>query len=80
MKEVLFGTMEGESRRGRPCRERLDDIKEWGGEEIHIGYSTETRRITARRRAVGTWRTVVRTALALSPRSNGRMNGPIVPY
>ena len=33
--EVMFGTMEGELRSGRPCREWLDDIKEWGGEEIH---------------------------------------------
>jgi len=36
VKKVMFGTMEGESRRGRPCRELLDDIKEWGGEEIYI--------------------------------------------
>src|SRR6218665_345928 len=33
VKEVMFGTMEGELRRGRPCREWLDDIKEWGGEQ-----------------------------------------------
>ena len=36
MKEVIFGTMKGKSGRGRPCREWLDDVKEWGGEEIHI--------------------------------------------
>jgi len=36
VKEVMFGTIEGESRRGRPCREWLDDIKEWSGEDIHI--------------------------------------------
>ena len=28
VKEVMFGMMEGETRRGRPCREWLDDIKE----------------------------------------------------
>jgi len=27
--------IEGETRRGRPCREWLDDTKEWYGEEIH---------------------------------------------
>src|SRR6218665_2593604 len=48
VKEVMFGTMEGKSRRGRPCREWFDDIKEWDGEEIHIAYSTEWRMITAR--------------------------------
>ena len=47
VKEVMFGTMEGESSRGRPCREWLNDIKKWGGEEIYIRYSTERRRITA---------------------------------
>jgi len=28
--------LEGESRKGRQCREWLEDVKEWGGEEIHI--------------------------------------------
>ena len=47
--------MEGETRRARPCREWLDDIKEKCGEEIH----------TLNRKAQnhGTWRTVVKTAL-----------------
>lgn len=36
VKEVMFGRMEGESRRGRLCREWLGDIKEWGEEEIQI--------------------------------------------
>ena len=35
VKEVMFGIMEGETRRGRPCREWLDNIKEWRREEIH---------------------------------------------
>ena len=34
VKEMMFGIMEAETR-GRPCREWLDDIKEWCGEEIH---------------------------------------------
>ena len=55
VKEVMFGTMEGESRRGRPCREWLYDIKEWGGEEIHI--------LNRKAQDHGTWRTLVRTAL-----------------
>src|SRR6218665_1793828 len=55
VKEVMFGTMEGEMRRGRPCREWLDDIKEWGCEEIHL--------LNRKAQVHGTWRTVVRTAL-----------------
>ena len=52
---VMFGTMEGESRRGRPCRDCLDDIEELGGEEIQI--------LSRKAQDYGTWRTVVRTAL-----------------
>ena len=55
VKEVMFGTMEEESRRGKPCREWLDDIKERGGEEIHI--------LDRKAQDQGMWRTVVRTAL-----------------
>jgi len=55
VKEVMFGMMEGQMRRGRPCRERLDDIKEWCGEEI------QTLNIKAKDRDM--WRTVVKTAL-----------------
>jgi len=55
VKEVMFETMEGELRRERPCREWLDDIKEWGGEEIHI--------LNRKAQDHGMWRTVVRTAL-----------------
>ena len=35
VKEVMFGMMEGETRRGRPGRDWFDDIKEWCEEEIH---------------------------------------------
>src|SRR6218665_3393992 len=55
VKEVMFGTIKGELRRGRPCREWLDDIKEWGGEEIHI--------LHRKAQDHGSWRTVVRTEL-----------------
>ena len=30
IKELMFGRMEGTNRRGRPHREWLDDITEWG--------------------------------------------------
>ena len=63
VKEMVFGTMGGESRRGRPCREWLDDIKEWGGEEIHI--------LNRKAQAHGTWRTVVRTAEPTEQWMNG---------
>ena len=55
VKEVMSGTMEGELRRARSCREWLDDIKEWGGAEIHI--------LNRKAQDHGTWRRVVRTAL-----------------
>jgi len=35
VKNVVFGIMEGASRRGRLIREWLDDIKEWCQEDIH---------------------------------------------
>ena len=54
VKEVMFGAMEGESK-GRSCREWLDNIREWGGEEIHI--------LNRKAEDLGKWRTVVRMAL-----------------
>ena len=35
VKEVVFEEMEGKTKRGRPHKEWLDDIKEWCNEEIH---------------------------------------------
>ncbi len=35
VKGVVFGIMEGRTRRGRPSREWLDDIKEWCQMDIH---------------------------------------------
>ena len=36
VKNVVFGRMEGTSRKGRPCREWLDDISEWCQEKIDV--------------------------------------------
>ena len=38
VKEVVFGEMAGKTKRGRPRREWLDDIKEWCNEEIYFYY------------------------------------------
>jgi len=35
VKKVMFGMIEGQMRRGRLCRELLDDIKEWRGGHPH---------------------------------------------
>ena len=34
VKEVVFREMKGKTKRGRPKREWLDDVKEWCDEEI----------------------------------------------
>ncbi len=36
VKGVVFGIMEGRTRRGRPSREWLDDIKEWCQMDMHF--------------------------------------------
>ena len=36
VKEVVFVEMEGKTKRGRPNREWLDDVKEWYNEEIYV--------------------------------------------
>ena len=56
VKEVMFGMMEAETRRGKPflSREWLDDIKEICGEEIHT--------INRKAQDHGTRRMVVKTA------------------
>src|SRR6218665_1724680 len=67
VKEAMFGTMERESRRGRPCRQWLDDIKKWGGEEIHI--------LNRKAQDHSRWRAVVRTALdTYRRRAHGAMD------
>jgi len=36
VKELVFGEMEGKTKRGRPRREWLVDVKEWCNEEIYL--------------------------------------------
>jgi len=60
VKCVMLGTMDGQTRRGRPSREWLDDIKGWCQQDIH------TLSRMARDRAQ--WRGIVRKALD----TNGR--------
>src|SRR6218665_500738 len=36
VKEVVLGEMKGKTKRGRPKREWLDDVKEWCNEEIFM--------------------------------------------
>jgi len=36
VKEVVFRETEGRTKRGRPKREWLDDVKKWCNEEIYI--------------------------------------------
>ena len=35
IKGVMFGMMDGDSRRGRPSMEWLDDMKDWCGKDVH---------------------------------------------
>ena len=35
VKNVVFGVMDGQNRRGRPIREWMDDIKEWCRADVH---------------------------------------------
>ena len=46
VKEVVFGDMKGKTKRGRPKREWLDDVKEWCNEEIFM----VKRKLTRQRR------------------------------
>src|SRR6218665_3451949 len=35
IKDVMTGMMEGTGRRGRPCREWMDDITDWCQTDVH---------------------------------------------
>jgi hypothetical protein len=35
IKSVMFGMMNGNTRRGRPSREWLDNIQDWSGKDLH---------------------------------------------
>ena len=55
VKNVIFGRMEGMNRRGRPCREWLDDVSDWCNEKVHVLYRwAQDRRM---------WRGIVERAL-----------------
>ena len=55
VKNVVFGIMDEQNRRGRPRKEWMDDIKEWGRVDVH------TLSIMARDRSE--WKRVVVEAL-----------------
>jgi hypothetical protein len=60
VKNVVFGMMDGQTRRGRPNREWLDDIREWCKRDIHTLSRMAGDRVQ--------WRLIVRNALD----TNGR--------
>jgi len=37
IKSMVIGKVDGDSRKGRPCREWLDDIKEWCQKDTSLG-------------------------------------------
>ena len=43
IKDVMTGMMEGTGRRGRPCREWMDDITDWCQTDVQQIESTGTR-------------------------------------
>ena len=55
IKTVMLGSMDGGNRRGRPCREWADDIRDWCGKDIHsLSLLAQDR---------DGWRSVVQCAL-----------------
>jgi len=38
LKAIVFGVMEGKTRKGRPCREWTDDITDWCKEDLHMHW------------------------------------------
>jgi len=56
VKEVVFGEMEGKTKRGRPKREWLDYIKEWCNKEIYF-LKRKAQDIES------TWKIIVKCAL-----------------
>ena len=61
----MFGLMDGKGVRGRPCREWLDDIRDWCEMDIHkLSHTAQER---------DTWRKIVKHAID----TNGRCaHGP----
>ena len=55
IKSVMFGMMNGNTRRGRPSREWLDDIQDWCGKDLHsLSLEAQDR---------DRWRYIIGTAL-----------------
>lgn len=55
LKSIMLGIMEGSGRKGRPCREWLQDIEEWCGANIQeLTHRAQDRRL---------WRMVVKCAV-----------------
>ena len=55
VKHVMFGIIDGKPRRGRPCREWLDDIKDWCGRSGQdLCHLAQDRRI---------WKKLIRTVV-----------------
>ena len=65
IKQTMFGLMDGKGVRGRPCREWLDDIRDWCEMDIHkLSHTAQER---------DTWRKIVKHAID----TNGRCaHGP----
>ena len=55
VKKVMLGGIEGQNRRGRPCKEWLDDITEWTGKEVHELFGLAQNR--------NRWSLIVKNAL-----------------
>jgi hypothetical protein len=55
IKHIVFSKMNGKPRRGRPCREWLDDITEWCGRSVQdLLHQAQDRRI---------WKKLIRTVV-----------------
>src|SRR6218665_1070370 len=55
IKDVMTGMMEGTGRRGRPCREWMDDITDW--------CQTDARRLSLLAQDRDTWKMIMKNAL-----------------
>jgi len=58
VKVVVFGEMEGKTKRGRPRREWLDDVKEWCNKKICI--------LKRKAQDRDTWKKIVKSALDIN--------------
>ena len=57
IQHTIFAKIDGKPRRGRPCREWLDDINDWGGQDLlHLA---QDRRM---------WKKLIRTIVGPSGR------------